>query len=917
MTVLRGRATPATATVPYRPLAEALFSQARSDGVPDDPELAPYRPALSRLIPEWRNGQVLDNDDSPVVLAEGVLRLLSVVGQDRGALVCLSDLHDVDTETLDIVEYLIDNLADQPVMLLVSMRSVPSPALALARRSVQHRVGTLMELRPLTGGEVCEMAAACLSTPVESLPEAVKDWLIPIAEGNPFVVEEMLRGIIDAGVLTRCGDGQEWKMAGDPQVDVPTTVVASVSDRARRLGPRWHRALEAAAVIGRRFPLDVLGQVSGLEPAQLYALVRAGVHAQLLEPSQTSPDWYMFRSALTAEALSSTLLPDERAVISAAAADAVQAASPDLPGERCQLVASLRLAAGDTLEAGLRFAQAGRRALADGMAGSAVRVLCQALDLVPEATHANERADILASLLYSLAEAGDVERALRLGADLTGSVLLGPRRRAELHTRLAWVCVVGGQWATATEQVSMARALLGPEGSAVDLASVDVVEAHLLTLGDTVGEDRAARAEKLALRAARTAEEAPLPAVACQARQLLALLARRRSFDDADVHLRRMLETADQYGLSIWRLRAHIRLATNELMRTGQADQLLQARRAALDLGVITAGLQADATFAIQQVLYGQFEEAERLAGRIFEATARMRQVGESQFAVVIKIAAAAHQGRRDEMRREMALFRRLGGEQSFHVPIVFGHRAICALLGEDRPGAEAEMARILEWEQTHPTIYYQSGRYGLALLLDALAGRTNLHGLAKVCAMPAAGLRWNRQFGLAAEAVLLGRRGDADSAGTAGRAMSCALESAAPFPVARHLLLRLVAEAALDDGWGEPVAWLRAAEEYFHTADVAPVAGACRALLRRAGVRVMQRRSGSDAVPAQWAERGVTVREFEVLRLLAERRPNPEIARLLYISPRTVEKHVASLLDKLDSPDRNALSALVASRGL
>ena len=44
---------------------------------------------------------------------------------------------------------------------------------------------------------------------------------------------------------------------------------------------------------------------------------------------------------------------------------------------------------------------------------------------------------------------------------------------------------------------------------------------------------------------------------------------------------------------------------------------------------------------------------------------------------------------------------------------------------------------------------------------------------------------------------------------------------------MARHLLLRLVAEAALDDGWGEPVAWLRASEEYFHSADVMPIVNA------------------------------------------------------------------------------------------
>lgn len=55
MAVLRGRATQAGATVPYRPLTEALFSIVRSGAVPNDPELTPYRPALGRLIPEWRD----------------------------------------------------------------------------------------------------------------------------------------------------------------------------------------------------------------------------------------------------------------------------------------------------------------------------------------------------------------------------------------------------------------------------------------------------------------------------------------------------------------------------------------------------------------------------------------------------------------------------------------------------------------------------------------------------------------------------------------------------------------------------------------------------------------------------------------------------------------------------------------------
>lgn len=246
--------------------------------------------------------------------------------------------------------------------------------------------------------------------------------------------------------------------------------------------------------------------------------------------------------------------------------------------------------------------------------------------------------------------------------------------------------------------MALARRLLAESTAPAHLAPLDVVEAHLLTLASSQGDDQAARAEALALRAVRTAEEVPLPTTACQGRQVLALLARRHSFDDADVHLRHMFATADTHGLPIWRLRAQIRLATNELMRTGEAEQILLARQAALTLGAVTAGAQADATIAMQQVLYCEFDHAEALADSLLESTTRMHQEGESQFCLVIKIAAQAHQGRREGMRAVLAEFRQRGGEQSFHAPVVFGHRAICALLGEDRPGAEAEMARVREW---------------------------------------------------------------------------------------------------------------------------------------------------------------------------------------------------------------------------
>src|SRR5690349_20333183 len=107
--------------------------------------------------------------------------------------------------------------------------------------------------------------------------------------------------------------------------------------------------------------------------------------------------------------------------------------------------------------------------------------------------------------------------------------------------------------------------------------------------------------------------------------------------------------------------------------------------------------------------------------------------------------------------------------------------------------------------------------------------------------------MRWNRHFVELTRAVLLGRAGRADEAAVS---MNRAEQAAAIFPVAHFLGLRLVAAEAHAYGWGEPVTWLRRAEEYFDQASVPSVASACRALLRQIGAPVQQRRSGAHLVP-------------------------------------------------------------------
>src|SRR5207245_2288787 len=98
----------------------------------------------------------------------------------------------------------------------------------------------------------------------------------------------------------------------------------------------------------------------------------------------------------------------------------------------------------------------------------------------------------------------------------------------------------------------------------------------------------------------------------------------------------------------------------------------------------------------------------------------------------------------------------------------------------------------------------------------------------------------------------------------------------------------RLVAECAVADGWGTPAEWLATAAAFFDAAGQAPIASACRAVLRRAGAPVPRLRG--TAVAHGLAAIGVTPREADVLACVEEGLANRDIAARLYLSPRTVE---------------------------
>ncbi|MET9232075.1 AAA family ATPase [Lentzea sp. NPDC003310] len=892
MRIMRGRGSAMSRTIPFRCLSEALLSLHRLGTEVDIDELGPYRPALARFNPDWGPAADDASSSSLIVLAEGVLRLTELVGRDGGCAVVIDDLQYADPDTLAVLEYVIDNIAHQPTLLLATMRDDDNAALEFARATGKRDSATLVELRRLGPPQVAALAGACLEG---EIPAPALDLLWAGSGGLPLFVEELLDEIVSDGHLVRTGDG--WRM-GDAGAPPPSALVHNVAGRFGRLNDQAREFVSVAAVIGLRFPLTVVREVTGLDYRTLLRYLQSEPVAHLIGPDDHTPDWYLFTHALVADAVLTLIPGDVQASLARRAADAVEKRYPGVPGDWCHLCATLREAAGQTARASSLYAEAGRRALAQGAAQSAVTLLDRSLDLVQDPV---QRFEALEAQLLALTEAGQVDRALAMSFDSSG---LARPHRARLHTQLAWAANLAGRTSDGLAQVEIARALLG-DAPPEECAPVDVVAAHLEL--DRAEPGSLDRAEEIALRAATVAERVPLPVVACQAWQLLGALTRRRDPARATAYLERSRAFAIAHDLPIWEIHALVRLGLDDALRSGDIGRLEQARDLASRIGAVIARYQSEVNIGLQLVLRGDFTAAALVVEDVSTAAKRLGLQEIGQFMAVLRAVLAGHRGDRTTLTEAWSVLSEHGGDQ--HTARLHGLAAtFCSLLEEDRPRARADLEQALAAERATPTTYHLTGRLGLSLLLRAVDGDLTRAEYDEAVADPAAGLRWDHHFALLAAAVLAGAEGDA---GTAAERVRDSADAGALYPMARHLGLRLVAEAAARDGWGDPETWLRAAEHHFHDAGNPAVAGACRAQLRLMGVRVTQRRTGVDEVPDELRLAGVTVREYEVLRLLGARLANNEIAARLHLSRRTVEKHVSSLLTKTGLTNRLALGRL------
>jgi class 3 adenylate cyclase/tetratricopeptide (TPR) repeat protein len=175
----------------------------------------------------------------------------------------LEDIHWADAGLLDFIDHLAD-WGSGPMLILTLAR----PELLEVRSSWGggKRNYSSISLDPLSREECEAMVEDLLSS---TLPAEVKQLVAERCEGNPLYAEEIVRMLIDRGVL-RATESALWELAQPlDAVEVPRSIHALIAARLDSLPPVEKSIVQDAAVVGRVFWLGAVTALSDRSAAEV------------------------------------------------------------------------------------------------------------------------------------------------------------------------------------------------------------------------------------------------------------------------------------------------------------------------------------------------------------------------------------------------------------------------------------------------------------------------------------------------------------------------------------------------------------------------------------------------------------------------------------------------------------------------
>ena len=931
--------TVGSTTPPFAPVAEMLRQLVSDLAEPELTELlGPGRRELSLLVPSLApestlaGGRDTDAATRRELLFSTIVDLVDRLRARQPLVLAFEDLHWADQATRDLVAYLARTVDDGPLQLIATLRDEE----AAAHGGLASSLGELTRLphatrTPLTPldrvGVEAQITAITGRRPDRQLVERIAAR----SGGNPFFVEELL-----------ATDG-----SGDlsPAVrDVVAVRLATVPAASRDL-------LAHAAIIGERFTHELLTVAAAVDADALSEGLRPAMDHGVV--TIDADGVFRFRHALVREAAAEQLLPDERARLHRTVADALEG-RPDLAagGERNvhAELAGHRQAAGQPSEAAVASLAAAARATELTAFAEALAHLERVIDLWSRLDTARiDRGleDVRLDAAEAAADAGHWHRAVAhlesllppLAEPTETAAVMEPLHEAALRSKLARARWQAGQGDAALDESERASRLLGDAPPSQTTAQVRMTYAQHLKLTTSRDPRDAVAPARAALADAEAVGDDRL-----RCRMLAALGSVLTWGGDVEEATERLHEAlAEVRSLDDELLEARIRSATFDALHlldtaTGDEQSLafgidtmawLDQRRlpgptiASVLIGVSFAFLRGGAWDRMDEVV-------ERL-GRTHPEGYAATGLG------AIRASLAWMRGELDAARTEIERLHAEGVPTRWYHDVLPLEAEIAADQGR-LADVRAAVRRHLDTEVADAEIAYRLGtmRALVRAEVDAAlaAGESGDASHAAVAEhrdraqqLLATMRRWAEHYPLPFEGS------PQFEAPTTYLALAAAelTRLTGPEPdrwaelvdrtayaywriYSRWRLVEALLAAGDRDAASEAAT---AAHEEASSTGAQRVADTVAKLARRARLPLPGAAERDTAAADAAGQLGLTDRELEVLRLIAQGRRNRQIATSLFISEKTVSVHVSNVLRKLEVGSRTEAAGVAHRVGL
>ncbi len=373
-----------------------------------------------------------------VHLAEYFARL----AEELPVVVLLEDLHWADEGSLAWFDAADEVLRNSQVLVVATAR--PSLLERHPRWGEGLEFHVRLPLAPLSRRESSQLLAEILQR-VDSIPSSLRDLLLSTTEGNPFHLEELVKWLVESGVIVTGEDAWHVREAQLHGVHVPPTLRGVLQARIDALSPPEQQVLQRASVIGRVFWDDAVASfdpaptTSTATVAALDSLRGREVVYQRPDSAFDGTQEFLFKHAVLRDVTYDSVLRAQRRIYHGLAAHWLEqmAERNQRIDEYAALIAGHHDNSGDALVAGRWYLRAAGQAASVHALAEATRLLDRAVEVVPGDEPAL-RFDVLLAREGVFDRMGDRDRQRRdLDALDTLAPQLDDRRRVQLLLRWA------------------------------------------------------------------------------------------------------------------------------------------------------------------------------------------------------------------------------------------------------------------------------------------------------------------------------------------------------------------------------------------------------------------------------------------------------------------------------------------------